>query len=123
MIRPQVPMKPGRKHAFTHSIENVVCAKVSVAAHPPRARRLRLVHNELLSRLRSKRQPLRPVSARSGRKEFIATGKWKSITSGGRSPSRGHGGGLKRQCPDSTGRSSARHLHEATCAAQSGGSR
>jgi hypothetical protein len=39
---------------------------------------------------------LRPVSACSGRKEFIETGSQEKFISGGRSPFRGHGGALKR---------------------------
>jgi hypothetical protein len=52
-----------------------------------------LSHYELLSWLRVVRQPLRPVSARAGRKEFIETTTRPRIP-GGRSPSRGHGGAL-----------------------------
>jgi hypothetical protein len=56
------------------------------------------IHNELLSpRLRYPRQPLYPVSARSGRKEFGQNDSVGLQSSGGRSPSRGHGGVLKRQ--------------------------
>ena len=56
------------------------------------------MHNELLSpRLRYLRQPLHPVSARSGRKEINRNGSIGLQSSGGRSPSRGHGGVLKRQ--------------------------
>jgi hypothetical protein len=39
---------------------------------------------------------LRPVSACSGRKEFIETEIRRKFISGGRSPFRGHGGALKR---------------------------
>src|SRR6516162_8314308 len=54
-----------------------------------------LSHHELLSWLRGVRQPLRPVSARAGRKEFIETTTCQRLP-GGRSPSRGHGGALLR---------------------------
>jgi hypothetical protein len=54
-----------------------------------------LSHYELLSWLRVVRQPLRPVSARAGRKEFIETTTCQRLP-GGRSPSRGHGGALLR---------------------------
>jgi hypothetical protein len=52
-----------------------------------------LLHNELVSWLRrhpyrASRQPLHPVSARSGRKEFIARYENQALNSGGRSPSR-----------------------------------
>src|SRR5208282_3883472 len=40
--------------------------------------------------------PLRPVSACSGRKEFIETKIRRTVISGGRRPFRGHGGALKR---------------------------
>jgi hypothetical protein len=51
----------------------------------------------LSGRLRYPRQPLYPVSARSGRKEFGRSNSIGLQRSGGRSPSRGHGGFLKRQ--------------------------
>lgn len=39
---------------------------------------------------------LRPVSAHSGRKEFIETKVQRTVISEGRSPFRGHGGAVKR---------------------------
>jgi hypothetical protein len=40
--------------------------------------------------------PLRPVSARLGRKELVETKIQRTVISGGHSPFRGHGGALKR---------------------------
>jgi hypothetical protein len=61
-----------------------------------RAKRRVVLQHELLSWPSLTDQPLRPVSACSGRKEFIETGSQEKFISGGRSPFRGHGGALKR---------------------------
>jgi hypothetical protein len=55
---------------------------IDVRVFAQSARRLGLFHNELLSRPRIKRQPLRPVSARSGRKEFIEAARWNQLSQG-----------------------------------------
>jgi hypothetical protein len=69
---------------------------IEIGPFAQRARGWGPSQHELLSWLRGLRHPLRPVYARAGRKEFIET-TTRQRFSGGRSPSRGHGGALLRQ--------------------------
>src|SRR5262249_11495242 len=63
--------------------------EIRMLAHPP-GRQVRFHMSSF---------PLRPVSACSGRKEFISRKYRKGYSSGGRSPFRGHGGALKAPWP------------------------